>query len=112
MDPYVREREVVREPVIERDPVVITDDRPRWVASRARWGASRAAWWNPVEQSSPLGPRYQPDGRWSAPAAFHDGARSCASGPPGYPWWVFAALAGLVALVIAAVLRRRTSPAC
>ena len=24
MDPYVREREVVREPVVERDPVVVT----------------------------------------------------------------------------------------
>jgi len=96
-----------------RPPVtVIGDARPAWVASKMRWGASRAAWWNPAEQSSPLGPRHQPDGRWSAPAAFHDGARSCASGPPGYPWWVFAALGGLAALVLAAMLRRRTSPAC
>ena len=30
MDPYVREREVVHEPV-ERDRVIVTDDRPRGV---------------------------------------------------------------------------------
>jgi hypothetical protein len=85
---------------------VITDDRPRWVASRMRWGASRAAWWNPVEQSSPVGPRYQDAARWSAPAAFHAGARPCAAGPPGYPWWVFAGLGVLAALVLARVAAR------
>jgi hypothetical protein len=82
----------VRPPV-----VVITDSRPAWVASPMRWGASRAAWWNPVEQSSPAGPRFQAG--WSAPVAWHAGARSCASGPPGYPWWVFAGLGALVVLV-------------
>jgi hypothetical protein len=81
--------------------VVIADERPSWVASRMHWGASRAAWWNPVEHSSPLGPRFQEDGRWRAPAAWHAGARSCASGPPGYPWWAFAACAALVALALA-----------
>jgi hypothetical protein len=96
-----------------RPPVaVITDDRPSWVASRMRWGASRAAWWNPVEQSSPVGPRYQDASRWSAPAAFHDGARPCSAGPPGYPWWVFAGLGVLAALVLARTLRERGSRAC
>jgi hypothetical protein len=95
-----------------RPPVaVITDARPRWVASHRRWGSSRAAWWNPAENSSPLGPRLQPDERWAAPAAFHAGARPCAAGPPGYPWWVFAALAGLATLSIAGMLRRRASRA-
>ncbi len=95
-----------------RPPVaVIGDTRPRWVASRARWGASRAAWWNPAEQSSPLGPRFQPDGRWRAPAAFRTGARSCAAGPPGYPWWAFAGAGVLAALLITAFLRRRASRA-
>lgn len=77
-----------------------------------RWGASRAAWWNPAEQSSPVGPRFQEDGRWSAPAAWHAGARSCAAGPPGYPWWLFAGLGALLALVFTVKLRGRTSPAC
>jgi hypothetical protein len=33
-------------------------------------------------------------------------------GPPGYPWWVFATVAALVALAVAASLRERASPAC
>lgn len=91
-----------------RPPVrVITDGAPAWVASRRRWGASRAAWWNPAEQSSPAGPRFQEDGRWGTPAAWHAGARSCASGPPGYPWWVFAALAAIAVLVL---VRRTLGP--
>jgi hypothetical protein len=91
---------------------VITDDQPAWVRSRAPWGPSRAAWWNPAEASSPLGPRFQDDGRWAAPAAWHSGARSCTSGPPGYPWWVFAGLAVPVALLLARTLGKRASPAC
>ncbi len=91
-----------------RPPVtVVSDERPRWVASRAPWGASRAAWWSPAEQSSPLGPRFQPDGRWRTPAAFDAGARACAAGPPGYPWWAFAGAGVLAALSIGAILRRR-----
>jgi hypothetical protein len=96
-----------------RPPVrVITDSEPAWVASPARWGSSRAAWWNPAEQSSPAGPRFQDDGRWSRPAAWHAGARPCTAGPPGYPWWVFATVAAMSALAIAAGLRGRASPAC
>ena len=64
-----------------------------------------------AEQSSPLGPRFQQDGRWRMPAAFHAGARSCAAGPPGYPWWAFAGAAVLAALSIGAILRRRASRA-
>ncbi|CAA9514594.1 MAG: hypothetical protein AVDCRST_MAG67-2953 [uncultured Solirubrobacteraceae bacterium] len=91
---------------------VIEDARPAWVASPRRWGSSRAAWWNPVEQSSPVGPRFQEDRRWRAPAAWHAAARSCTARPPGYPWWAFAALAALVALALARRLRGRASPAC
>lgn len=96
-----------------RPPVqVISGERPAWVASPMRWGSSRAAWWSPAEQSSPVGPRFQEDGRWSAPAAWHAGARPCASEPPGYPWWVFAAAVALVAALLARKLRGRASPAC
>ena len=90
---------------------VIAEEHPRWVASRARWGASRAAWWSPAEQSSPLGPRFQEDGRWRTPAAFHEGARSCAAGPPGYPWWALAGGGALSLLLLGAILRRRASRA-
>ena len=85
---------------------VISDEVPHWVASRMRWGASRAAWWNPAEQSSPLGPRFQDDRRWSAPAAWHSGARSCAAGPPGHPWWVFAVPAAVLLLLSGAKAAR------
>lgn len=96
-----------------RPPVrVITDRKPAWVASRRRWGSSRAAWWSPAEQSSPAGPRFQDDGRWSRPAAWHAGARPCATGPPGYPWGAFATAAGLLALAVAAGVRGRASSAC
>lgn len=79
---------------------VITDTRPSWVAARMRWGASRAHWWIPSEQSSPHGPRFQDDGRWRHPAAYHAGARPCAAGPPPLPWYVYAGAvaAGLLAL--------------
>ena len=89
-----------------RPPVtLIGDERPRWVASPMRWGASRAAWWSPAEQFSPVGPRFQDDGRWRTPAAFHEGARACAAGPPGHPWWVFAVAGALAATFIGAVVR-------
>lgn len=90
-----------------RPPVdVVTDATPAWVASPMRWGSSRAAWWNPAEHSSPVGPRFQDDGRWRAPAAWHAGARSCAAGPPGHPWWAFAAVAALAALLLARTAAR------
>ena len=85
-----------------RPPVsVITDAALAWLVSPMRWGASGAAGWNPAEQSSPVGPRFQDDGRWRAPAAWHAGARSCAAGPPGHPWWAFASLAAAVLLLLA-----------
>ena len=93
-----------------RPPVsVITDRRPAWVASRMRWGSSRARWWIPSEQSSPHGPRFQDDGRWHRPAAYHAGARDCAAGAPPHPWPVYAivALAALLALAGLWRLRRR-----
>ncbi len=64
---------------------VIGDRSPAWVAFPGRWGGSRAAWWNPVESSSPFGPRFQATGRWRDPAAFHTGARACGSGAPPQP---------------------------
>ena len=81
-------------------------------ATYPRRGTHDRPWPDPNDEARGDGARYQPDARWSAPAAFHDGARSCASGPPGYPWWVFGGLGGLAVLAIAAFLRRRTSPAC
>lgn len=95
-----------------RPPVqMISDARPGWVAKRTPWGASRAAWWSPAEQSSPVGPRFQDDGRWRAPAAWHAGARACADGPPGHPWWAFAGVGVLAALSLGAILRKRASRA-
>jgi len=90
---------------------VIDDDDPAWVARREPWGDSRAG---PVpgEQSSPPGPRFQPDDRWARPASFDRSvARDCGSGPPGRAWqnWALAlVLIGAVALVV--LRRRRNRP--
>ncbi len=82
-----------------RPPVtVITDSRPAWVSSAMQWGASRVRWWIPSESSSPFGPRFQADGRWDRPAAYHAGARSCSAGPPPHPWFVYAIVAAIALL--------------
>lgn len=82
-----------------RPPVtVITATRPAWVASERSWGAARAAWWIPGEESSPPGPRFQDAGRFERPAAFHDGALACSSGPPGHPWWLWAIVVAVGAI--------------
>jgi hypothetical protein len=89
-----------------RPPVsVITDTQPSWVASRMHWGASRARWWIPSEHSSPPGPRFQDDGRWDHPAAYHDGARACTASPPGHPWFVNAIVALAALLAVSAAVR-------
>jgi hypothetical protein len=106
---------------VRPDVVRVRNSRPAWVSFEGRWGGSRAGI-VPGEQSSPLGPRYQPSGAWGAPATFHDDhARPCGSGPPGR-WWGLPALAlGLIGVAAAlALLRRRfraasgspTPPAC
>jgi hypothetical protein len=92
-----------------RPPVEQIDgERPAWVARRGPWGQSRAGS-IPGEQSSPLGPRFQEDGRWRQPGSYHrDHARPCGSGPPGRPWQN-ALLAGVALLSVgaAATLARR-----
>jgi len=92
-----------------RPPVVgIGDSRPSWVSFDGRWGDSRAGL-VPGEQSSPLGPRFQPSEAWTAPVTFHrQQVEPCGAGPPGR-WWGLPAL-GLVLAGVAAVvvLKRRT----
>lgn len=69
-----------------RPPVsVITDGAPRWVRWPGRWGESVARP-VPMEQSSPRGPAFQDDDRWTDPSAYDRAARSCGSGPPSRPW--------------------------
>jgi hypothetical protein len=56
--------------------VRITDDSPPWVRYDGRWGGSRAGW-VPGETSSPRGPAYQPQRRWSDPDGWAASARAC-----------------------------------
>jgi hypothetical protein len=68
-----------------RPAVVRIDGRTSWVRWPGRWGQSRAGV-TPGEQSSPRGPAFQDDERWSDPSAYDAGARPCGAGPPGRPW--------------------------
>ena len=56
--------------------VRITEERPAWMRYAGRWGGTRAGW-VPGEMDSPRGPAYQPQGRWSDPAAWAAAARPC-----------------------------------
>lgn len=56
--------------------VRITEARPAWIRYPGRWGGSRASW-VPGELSSPRGPAFQPQGRWSDPDAWAAAARPC-----------------------------------
>ena len=56
--------------------VRISADAPAWMRYPGRWGASRAGW-VPGEMSSPRGPAFQPQGRWSDPGAWAAAARPC-----------------------------------
>jgi hypothetical protein len=49
---------------------------PAWMRDDRRWGGARAGW-VPGEMDSPPGPAFQPQGRWSDPAAWARAARSC-----------------------------------
>jgi MYXO-CTERM domain-containing protein len=57
--------------------VRVSADSPAWMRWPGRWGHARARWWVPGEQSSPQGPAFQPDGRWSDPEGWADAARDC-----------------------------------
>jgi hypothetical protein len=61
--------------VVAARVVEISASSPAWMTDPEPWGSSRARWWMPPEQSSPLGPRFQPS-RWD-PEAFAAGARDC-----------------------------------
>jgi hypothetical protein len=76
-----------------------------WVRRREPWGGTRAGW-VPGEQSSPVGPAFQPDARWSDPSAYDRSARSCGSGPPGRPWQTPAVAVVLLGAVLLGVRRR------
>lgn len=86
---------------------VLTDTAPAWVAWPGRWGGSQAAWWNPAENGSPVGPRFQEAGQWRDPAGFHLGARACGSGAPPRPEPLVATVALPVLLLGALAWRRR-----
>jgi hypothetical protein len=76
-----------------------------WLRYGGRWGGSRASW-IPSEQSSPPGPRFQDDGRWTSPAAYARSARACGSGAPGRPLGLTLAVAAIAAALLAAAARR------
>lgn len=87
---------------VRPEVVAISAEDPPWVADPAPWGATRAGV-VPAEQSSPPGPRFQPDGRWDDPAVYEKAARPCGTGPPTRPWQTpallgFGLLVGLLAL--------------
>jgi hypothetical protein len=63
--------------VVERPRVVeIGGSSPGWMRFAGRWGTARAGWF-PPEQSSPRGPAFQPQGRWSDPAGWAAAAHPC-----------------------------------
>jgi hypothetical protein len=57
--------------------VRVSAESPAWMRWPGRWGGARARWWVPGEQSSPHGPAFQPDGRWSDPEGWANAARDC-----------------------------------
>lgn len=57
--------------------VVVTADAPSWMRWPGRWGRSSRRF--PYESSSPRGPAFPPDGRWSDPDGFAARARLCAA---------------------------------
>jgi hypothetical protein len=59
--------------------VSVTARSPAWMRWPGRWGRARAGW-VPGEESSPRGPAFQPQGRWTDPAAWARDARPCTFG--------------------------------
>ena len=100
--------------VVQRPRVVEVSERaPAWMRFRGRWGAARAGWF-PPEQSSPRGPAFQPQGRWSDPAAWAAAARGCtgrrcvrAGACDGAETALAGAIAAPLALLLAVALWRR-----
>jgi hypothetical protein len=89
-----------------RPPLVrITRDSPAWMRKSTPWGGSRAGWF-PAEDSSPLGPAFQPE-RFDDPAHWAASARACGSGAPPRPAAEYLVFAPLAALGAWFVLRRR-----
>jgi hypothetical protein len=71
---------------VRPEMIQISDDSPAWVAYDGPWGRTEAGF-VPGEESSPVGPRFQPNDAWERPASFdRDVGRECASGAPGR-WW-------------------------
>ncbi|HEY8584250.1 MAG TPA: Vps62-related protein [Capillimicrobium sp.] len=64
--------------VVRPRVVRVTERSPGWMRDPRPWGGARAAWWNPAEQSSPRGPAFQGQGRWSDPDGWAAAARPCA----------------------------------
>jgi hypothetical protein len=56
--------------------VRISETSPPWMRYRGRWGDTRAGW-VPGEMSSPRGPAFQPQGRWTNPEGWAAAARRC-----------------------------------
>ncbi len=56
--------------------VPVSEGSPAWMRHRGAWGGARAGWF-PAEQSSPLGPAFQSQGRWSDPEGWARAARPC-----------------------------------
>ena len=101
---------------VQRPRVVeITPGEPAWMRHRGPWGGARAGWF-PPEQSSPPGPAFQGQGRWSRPQAWADQARDCtgrrctATGACDGPETALAGGAAAVAALAAGLLllRRRS----
>jgi hypothetical protein len=63
-----------------RPPLVwISGESPEWMRFAGPWGGARAGW-VPGEESSPPGPAFQPQGRWSDPEGWALAARPCTHG--------------------------------
>ncbi len=56
--------------------VPISAASPAWMRYPGAWGGARAGWF-PPEQSSPPGPAFQAQGRWSDPDGWARAARPC-----------------------------------
>ena len=90
---------------VRPEMVEISDEKPAWVAYDGTWGSSLMGL-VPGEQSSPRGPRFQPNDAWERPASFdRDVGRTCGSGAPGV-WWQVPAVILLITLAVYAALRR------
>lgn len=63
--------------VIRPRLVRISAGSPAWMRWDGLWGGARGRWWIPGEQSSPPGPAFQGQGRWSDPDRWARDARSC-----------------------------------